>query len=163
MGAFLSLAAADGRTARGAALHTILILAASTALLATTAVAASTPEQDLVAMEARWAKAMVDQDLAAIDKIVAPDWTGQDSRGKLMTKSEMMTEYKTGKFEISAMANHDVHPRVMGDMAVVQGADTETSSDGGKDTSGVYTWTDVYQRRGGQWVVVASQVTPVKK
>ena len=45
----------------------------------------------------------------------------------------------------------------------MQGADTETSSDGGKDTSGVYTWTDVYQKRGGKWMVVASQVTPVKK
>jgi hypothetical protein len=47
----------------------------------------------------------------------------------------------------------------MGDMAVVQGADDEKSTEKGKDTSGSYTWTDVFAKRGGKWVAIASQVT----
>jgi hypothetical protein len=57
------------------------------------------------------------------------------------------------------MTNHDVSARVMGNMAVVQGADDEKSSYNGKDTSGSYTWMDVFEKRGGKWVAIASQVT----
>jgi hypothetical protein len=45
---------------------------------------------------------------------------------------------------------------------VVQGSDDEKSTHNGKDTSGTYTWTDVFQKRGGRWMVIASQDTPVK-
>jgi hypothetical protein len=44
---------------------------------------------------------------------------------------------------------------------VVQGYDDETSSEKGKDTSGTYSWTDVFQKRNGHWVAVASQTTKV--
>jgi hypothetical protein len=44
---------------------------------------------------------------------------------------------------------------------VVQGFDDETSSENGKDTSGTYSWTDVFEKRNGHWVAVASQTTKV--
>ena len=33
--------------------------------------------------------------------------------------------------------------------------------DKGKDSSGTYSWTDVFQNRGGHWLAVASQTTKV--
>jgi hypothetical protein len=59
------------------------------------------------------------------------------------------------------MSNHDVNVRVMRNVAIVQGMDDEKSSYKGKDGSGTYSWTDVFEKRGGKWVAIASQVTKV--
>ena len=98
-----------------------------------------------------------------IATILADDFTSQNSSGKPVDKAEALSDIKTGKLKISAMTNHDLHVRIMGDVAVVQGTDDETSSYAGKPFKGSYTWTDVYQKRGGKWLAVASQNTKVTK
>jgi hypothetical protein len=45
----------------------------------------------------------------------------------------------------------------------VVGSDTEKSTYHGKDSSGQYSWTDVFVKRNGQWQAVASQSTKVPK
>ena len=52
--------------------------------------------------------------------------------------------------------------KVLGNVAVVQGSDTEKSSAGGKDTSGKWVWMDVFVKREGKWVAVRSQSAMVK-
>ena len=52
--------------------------------------------------------------------------------------------------------------KVLGNVAVVQGSDTDKSSYGGKDTSGKYVWTDVYVKRGGKWQAVRSHISKVE-
>ena len=53
--------------------------------------------------------------------------------------------------------------RVFGNTAVVTGSDTEKSTEGGKDTSGKYIWTDVFVKQNGKWRAVSSQITKVPK
>lgn len=125
---------------------------------------AATPgnEQELVNMETAWSKALVAKDVAALNKIMASDWHGQNQTGKLADRAAAIGAISDGTDTISTMTNHDVHVRFVGaDLAIVQGQDTETSTHKGKPTSGVYTWTDVFQKRDGQWVAIASQGTPV--
>jgi len=62
----------------------------------------------------------------------------------------------------ASMTNHDVHVRLMHGIGIVQGMDDEKSTFKGKDTSGTYTWMDVFEMRDGKWQAVASQVTKVK-
>lgn len=125
--------------------------------------AAPQASDELIAIEGRWASAMVGKDWAALETIVAPDWTGQNPGGKLTDRATLMAEFRSGRNLITAMKNHDLHVRVVGDIGIVQGMDDETSSFDGKDTSGSWSWTDIYQRRAGKWVAIASQVTPVSK
>lgn len=126
------------------------------------AFAAMDAKAELVAIEASWSKAVVAKDVAAVSKIVAADWTGQGVSGKTETKDKMLADLKSGSDSSSTMTNHDVHVRIVGDIAIVQGADDEKSLHKGKDVSGTYTWTDIFQKRGGHWVAIASQSTPVK-
>lgn len=122
----------------------------------------SPSEQELVSMEAAWSKAIVARDAAALNKIMAADWHGQDSRGTYSDRAAAVKALTDGTDSVSAMTNHDVHVRFVGaDLAIVQGQDTETSTHKGKSTSGVYSWTDIFQKRDGQWVAIASQNTPV--
>jgi len=140
----------------------ILIGACAAMLLMTGAAAAadmSATQQKLVDTETAWSKAFVAKDTAAISGIVADDWSGQNPSGKSEDKAALIADVKTGTSVATEMTNHDVRVRVMGNLAVVQGADDEKSSYKGKDTSGAYTWMDVFEKRGGKWMAVASQVT----
>lgn len=124
--------------------------------------ATATPGSELVAIEASWSKAVVAKDAAAVSRIVADDWIGQNADGGRATKAKMLAGLKTGADSATMMTNHDVHVRIIGDIAIVQGADDEKSMHMGKDVSGTYTWTDIFQKRAGHWVAIASQNTPVK-
>ncbi|MFL6728235.1 MAG: nuclear transport factor 2 family protein [Sphingomicrobium sp.] len=124
--------------------------------------AANNP-QDLVNMEMAWSKAAVARDAAALSRIVAPDWTGQNHRGKMYNRAAMIHETTAGEEKLTSMVNHDVHVRFIGnDHAIVQGMDNESGVTKGKTVKEVYSWTDVYEKRGGHWVAIASQNTPVK-
>lgn len=119
--------------------------------------------QDLVNIEAAWAKAAVARDAAALTRIVAPDWHGQNHRGKYTDRTTMIHETVAGDVKLSAMTNHDLHVRFLGnDYAVVQGMDNESGTLKGKTVHEVYSWTDVYEKRGGHWVAIASQSTKIK-
>lgn len=123
--------------------------------------AATDPKDELVGIEASWSKALVANDVAAVGKIVAADWTGQNPSGKFTTRDMLLANMKAGKDTATSMTNHDVHVRIIGDLAIVQGSDEEKSQHLGKDTSGTYNWTDVFQKRAGRWVAIASQSTRV--
>jgi len=126
------------------------------------AFAANDPKDELVKLEANWSKAIVARDVAAVNAIVAADWTGQNASGTVTDKTKMLAEMKAGVDTSSSMVNRDVRVRIIGDIAIVQGSDDEKSTHKGKDSSGAYTWTDVFQKRAGHWVAIASQSTPVK-
>lgn len=148
------------------AIALLIVLPLSSAALGTPQKApakSASSEQELVNEEAAWAKAMVARDGAVLNHIMAADWHGQDHSGKWVDRKTVVDAYVNGTDKISAMANHDLHVKFVGnDVAIVQGMDNETSAYKGKSTSGTYSWTDVYQKRGGQWVAIASQVTKVK-
>ena len=124
--------------------------------------AANNP-QDLINMEDAWAKAAVARDAAALARIVAPDWKGQNQKGKMYDRAAMIKETTAGEEKLTSMVNHDLHVTFLGpDHAIVQGMDNETGIRAGKPVKETYSWTDVYEKRGGKWVAVASQNTPVK-
>jgi ketosteroid isomerase-like protein len=76
-----------------------------------------------------------------------------------MTKAQVLVELKSGDNKTDSITLGDMKVRVYGDTAVVTGSDDEKSSYKGKDTSGHYTWTDVFVKRKGHWQAVASQGT----
>lgn len=117
-------------------------------------------EQALMQMERDWTEAALKKDAAALDKILADDWVGQGPTG-VATKAQTLTELKSGDYKLESQTLGDMKVRVFGDTAVVTGSDDEKSSYKGKDTSGHYTWTDVFVKRQGRWQAAASQGTRI--
>jgi ketosteroid isomerase-like protein len=112
--------------------------------------------------EAALGEAMIHRDLATLDRLVGDDWTIQSDSGMMGTKAGFLDDVRSGALVIKSFRLHDVHVRVLGDVAFVQGFDDEVSSYKGKDNSGTYNWLDVWQRRDGRWVSVATQLTRVE-
>lgn len=127
------------------------------------AAAAEDVTKTLTELEAKWSASALTNDYKVVDEILAPDWVGRGWSGKQNTKAKAVADAKDPTNKVTSIKNHDVVVRAYGSIAVVQGFDDEVSSANGKDTSGVYSWTDVFQKRGGRWYAIASQTTKVAK
>ena len=138
-----------------------IVFASATAALA--AVPSANKPQDLISLEAAWSKAAVARDAAALRRMVAPDWTGQDEHGKMINRAAMIKHTVADEGRLTSMTNHDVHVRFIGnDHAIVQGMGNVSGVSKGKKFDKVFSWTDIFEKRGGTWVAIASQDTPVK-
>jgi hypothetical protein len=144
----------------------ILICACAALMLSAGAACAQqklVKEQELLDLENAWSKAIVQKDTAKISSILADDWMGQDDTGKISDKAKLLSDMQSPKSSVTSMVNHDMHARIVHGVGIVQGSDDEKSMSKGRDTSGTYTWMDVFAMRDGGWQVVASQITKVKQ
>ena len=112
-------------------------------------------------MERDWNQASIARDYKTLARVMADDWTGIDFRGMAVTKAESIAELKSGESKNQAVELGEMKVKIFGNTAVVIGSDTEKSTYHGKDSSGKYTWTDVFVKRNGRWQAVASQSTKV--
>lgn len=114
-------------------------------------------------LEHRWAATALKGDVATLETILAPNWTGVTPEGALETRGQAIERTKGGKFsksEVSGMKVMSLNPTT----AVVTGVWTGvgTGLKGEKvDTS--ERWTDVFVNQSGTWKCVASQSTTIKK
>ena len=116
--------------------------------------------QKLQAIERDWLNAEKNHDAAAFEKIVADDWIAITPDGKRQTKGERVAEIKSAHTTSATLG--DMQVRVFGDTAVVTGTDDEITMEGGKESRDHYVWTDVFVKRNGKWLAVASQTALVK-
>ena len=116
--------------------------------------------QTLQAMEQAWLNAEKNHDAAAFEQIVADDWIAVNPDGKSQTKAERAAEIKTAHVVSATLG--DMRVRVFGDTAVVTGTDDEITMTDGKKSSDHYVWTDVFLKRNGKWLAVASQTAQIK-
>ena len=120
----------------------------------------STREIEVAAVEQAWMTAIVDHDVAALDAILAPDYTLTDGAGRVTTKAQDLAAARTGRVHFDAYTSSDVEVRVTGDRAVVTGKSDLRGTNGGVAFAHAITFTDTFARIDGRWRAVAAQVAP---
>jgi Domain of unknown function (DUF4440) len=105
--------------------------------------------------------AMIHRDVPTLARLVGADWTIQSESGATGTREGFLSDIESGKLVVKSFQLHDVRIRVFGDVAMVQGFDDEESAYEGKTSNGTYNWMDVWVKRDGKWVSVATQLTRV--
>ena len=147
------------------AVATVLFaLSAGFAVAQTPAPAAKAPSASQAVKQAEhdWTDAAKAGDTDKHGQIIADDWSALGPDGNKTTKAAFIEAYKSGKSKLESFEFGPMDVKVLGNVAVVQGSDTEKSTTDGKDSSGKYSWTDVFAKRDGKWVAVRSQLTKVK-
>lgn len=110
------------------------------------------------AFEKEWESAMVQHDTTVIERLVADDFIGVSSTGKIGGKLTLLHESKRDKnFYKSASARqlsvHTFGPHV----AVVLGITREIGTDGaGRPFDRSFRFTDTWMERGGKWQCIAA-------
>jgi ketosteroid isomerase-like protein len=112
-------------------------------------------EQALYQIEHDWTEAVLKQDKAALDKILAADFVGHDASG-VRNKKQAISSLTSASMKIESGALSEMKAIVLGNTAVVHGLWTDKTTTGGKDTSGRYRWTDTFVKLDGRWQCVGS-------
>lgn len=133
------------------------------AAAATSTAAQSTPVKPNTAaaiseLETRWAASIAAHDVTVPQQLVASDYIGVNSAGRVVSKAALIADMKRDKNTYESATNSGVTVRVHGNMAVAVG----TTKQAGKTPAGeaftyTYRWTDTWLERNGQWQCVASQ------
>jgi ketosteroid isomerase-like protein len=144
-------------------MKTSLITLLMVAGLATAGFGASA-ETELKALTQQWLDAYVKGDAAFLKTVEADDWTFIDSDGTTVTKAKDVKELEDKTFVCKSASASDVKVKAMGENNAYVTATVKMSGTyKGEDFSGDFRAIDVYEKKGGKWQAVYSQITKVGK
>jgi ketosteroid isomerase-like protein len=124
----------------------------------------STHEATIRDIEDKWEAAVMRHDPSVAQAYLADDYRGISSRGKVMSKANVIAEIKKDTDTYTSAKNGKVDVRVFGgQFAVATGISMEAGkAKDGKDFKRSFRWTDTWVLRNGKWQCVASQAMQVK-
>jgi len=135
----------------------------SAALILTIALAQAVPTSEdvtteLTQFEQRLAAAYKRGDCVAWGAMLAPDWSVIHMTGEVVTKDQALETCPTSSATIETLAIDQITVRQFGDAAVVTGR-TRIATRAPNAVQITLRFTDVFSRRSGRWLVVASHAT----
>jgi hypothetical protein len=106
----------------------------------------------------------MNHDSSVAQAYLADDFRGVSSKGKVMSKSNLLSEIKKDTDVYSSTKNGKVEVRIFGGpFAVATGISTEVGkTKEGQEFKRTFRWTDVWVLRKDKWLCVASQAMLVK-
>jgi ketosteroid isomerase-like protein len=109
--------------------------------------------------ENRWSAAIAKHDTATIESMVAADFIGVNSRGKVQNRRAMLAELKSDKdtYTSTKAEKLDVHMYGAGVAVVVGMSNQKGTGKDGKAFDRTYRFTDTWMDRDGNWQCIASQ------
>ena len=110
------------------------------------------------------ARAFLDADPVALERVLTPDFTLTLSNGEVSTRGNEIDELRNGKVHYDVFENYDMNARVYGDdVAVVVGKTRVKGTSEGKPFDRVVQFTDTLIKRDGRWQLAAGHVSRIGK
>jgi ketosteroid isomerase-like protein len=115
-------------------------------------------------LEQRLIRAWIERDRETVDEILAADWSVIDPGGCVLTKAQVMAEgFESGARNIESGTIDEVRVRLFGHFAVVTGRTVATGTYQDSPFAVQLRFTDVCEKQGAHWRVVASQGTLIAR
>ena len=126
---------------------------------------AETPaQQEVLQFERDACKAFLDADVAALERVLTPEFTLTLSNGEVNTRADEINELRSKKFRYDVFENYDMLVRLYGDdVAVVLGKTRVKGTADGKPFDRVVQFTDTLIKRDGRWQLAAGHVSRIEK
>jgi acetamidase/formamidase/ketosteroid isomerase-like protein len=120
----------------------------------------SSAEQEIRAAERLWNESRARADVAALDRLLADEWTVTHGDGTVDSKKQYLDDLRTGvRRFFGDVKQDDFTVRVNGDTAVAAGVSDSKVEYQGKPSGGALRFTRVYQKRDGRWQMIVSHAT----
>jgi hypothetical protein len=103
--------------------------------------------------------AQVKSDKAALERLLAPDYVLHNSAGAVQDKASFIADQTAKGYRLDPFKIEEPVWRVYDNVALLGGVATLTGTDGGKAYKVRLRFMDVWQKRGGRWMVVFTQAT----
>ena len=121
-------------------------------------------EQEVLQFERDACKAFLDADVAALERVLTPEFTLTLSNGEVNTRADEINELRSGKVHYDVFENYDMLARLYGnETAVVLGKTRVKGTADGKPFDRVVQFTDTLIKRDGRWQLAAGHVSRIEK
>jgi ketosteroid isomerase-like protein len=121
-------------------------------------------EKDVLQFERDACKAFLDADVAALERVLTPDFTLTLSNGDVSTRADEISELSSRKVHYDVFENYDMLARLYGnDAAVVLGKTRVKGTADSKPFDRVVQFTDTLIKRDGRWQLAAGHVSRLDK
>ena len=126
---------------------------------------AQTPaQQEVLQFERDACKAFLEADVAALERVLTPDFTLTLSNGDVETRADEINELRSGKVHYDVFENYDMLARLYGnDTAVVLGKTRVKGTADNKQFDRIVQFTDTLIKRDGRWQLAAGHVSRIEK
>ncbi|MCX2747808.1 nuclear transport factor 2 family protein [Arthrobacter sp. MI7-26] len=116
---------------------------------------------DIEELSFLWASAERNTDAAALDRLLAEDFTAVGARGFVLTRAQWLQRYQE-----AALVNEQFEwsintVRTYGDSAVLIGIQNQTAAYRGHPSSGQFRVTQIMIRRGERWQLAGLHLSPM--
>ncbi len=118
-------------------------------------------EQTILQMEREWNATTVKKDIAGLRRIIADDFVGAESSGRVVDKTQFINDI-SGSDDVQSETAEDLKVRVFGDTAIVTGRLLIKGRKKEADYDLKLLFTDVWVKQNGQWQVANHQATQIK-
>jgi ketosteroid isomerase-like protein len=133
------------------------VLGIASANLAAYVWAGSSDEREVLAVERECVRAHVERDVAALDRVLADDFSMFGGR---ITKEHRLALISNPLFAVTSLKTEGVEVVVNGREAIVTGAARLTGSFRGREfNTPRYGYTRHLEKRGGRWQIVSCEFT----
>jgi ketosteroid isomerase-like protein len=117
-------------------------------------------EHELLQLEQARVRALLQQDFATLERIMAEDCVHVESNGTVRTTAQFLAAFEAGEFAFEAFDIEENRVRLYGDTAVVMGRYSNRIRTGGTTLPLKRArHLRVYVKRVGSWQLVAHQAT----
>ena len=140
-------------------LLTVLFSMTAAVGLCATSAAGEARKQEILAAEKARIAALVSDDYAALDRILADDMTYAHSSGVVETKTQFLNELRSGRLKYKALDHSNQTVRIYGDAAILSGTTKVHAVSAGADVRPTLHFTTVYVRQNGMWRLASWQST----
>ena len=118
-------------------------------------------QQEISGLLDQYTQALMNKDLAALDRIWADDLTFINLRGELLNKQNRMDNIKSGATAFKSIRLSEKRIRTYGQAAVATCQVALEAQYSGQEGSGSYRVTTAWARPTGTWQMVAVQMTRI--
>ncbi|OLE53524.1 MAG: hypothetical protein AUG51_12605 [Acidobacteria bacterium 13_1_20CM_3_53_8] len=116
-------------------------------------------EQGIRQLENERREALLHNDAAYFERVLAEDYMGTNQAGQVSNKAQTVANTRSGNPHFDSLSYNDLNVRIYGNTAVVSGRATIKGQDNGQDISGQARFLRVYVKRQGRWQLVAFSTT----
>ena len=120
-------------------------------------------KQQIVALEEQWRKALLSSDVASMDHLLSDNYVGISMGGQVNTKSQQLERLRRHTLALRSIALEGMRVKLIGqEVAVVVAKASVEGTNGGRNISGAFRYTRVYQRLpSGSWKITHSEITRI--
>jgi len=117
-------------------------------------------EKEVLQFEQDAFKAFLDADVAALERVLTPDFTLTLSSGDVNTRANEINELRSGKIHYDVFENYDMTARLYQEnTAIVLGKTRVKGISEGKPFDRVVQFTDTLVKRDSRWQLAAGHVS----